>query len=437
MERSVGIMSHTLTQMDIHSSVSGQGDQKLTVSGSSERGIFYTFQLVLASFLWIIILAGSSFAQQPSRTHVVKAEGMGVIINNNNTLARDNAIEDALRKAVEQAVGIFVSSETMVESFQVLNDRIYTKMESYIENYRIISEVPMDNIYKIIIEATVTSGNLKKDLSDAGILMAIKQKPRVMLLMAEQNIGREHFRYWWGHHASEADLSITETVFMEKLNEENFKVIDHGAKSGTIKVHKAYRVASLDDNVAVSLGNQFDAEVVIVGKALAKYIGNVAGSSMKSCQANISARGVRTDNGSVIASGTAHGAAVHIDQVSAGSEALKKASSDLISQLMEQMVSVWGKETEGTTLVQMTINGISGYRDFLKLKNVMKKQVRGVEDIHQRSMTAGVAKLDIEVKGDGQSLADGLAMKNFENFSINITDVSPNYIELTIISKIR
>jgi len=397
--------------------------------------ILYIFKLVLACFFGIIILAGYSFAQQPSQSQVVKAEGMGAIINNNKTMARDNAIEDALRKAVEQAVGTLVSSETMVENFQILSDRIYTKTEGYIQNYRIISEVPMDNIYKVIIEATVTSGNLKEDLAAVGVLMARKHKPSVILLIAEQNIGREHFRYWWGHHVSEADLSITETVFMEKLEEKSFNVIDHAAKSGNMKVSKAYRVASLDNNVAVSLGNQYDAEVVIVGKAIAKYIGNVVGSSMKSCQANISARVVRTDNGAVVASGTAHGAAVHIDQITAGSEALKKAASDLISQLMEQIVSAWGKEVGGTTLVRMTINGISGYHDFLKLKNVLKKEVRGVKGIHQRSMTAGVAKLDVEVKGDGQSLADGLAVKDFENFSINITDVSQNYVELTIIYK--
>ncbi len=39
-------------------------------------------------------------------------------------IARDHAIKDDLRKAVEQAVGTFISSETVVENYEVLSDRI-------------------------------------------------------------------------------------------------------------------------------------------------------------------------------------------------------------------------------------------------------------------------------------------------------------------------
>jgi len=42
-------------------------------------------------------------------------------------IARDHAIKDALRKAVEQAVGTFIFSETVVENYEVLSDRIYSK----------------------------------------------------------------------------------------------------------------------------------------------------------------------------------------------------------------------------------------------------------------------------------------------------------------------
>ncbi|RJP57054.1 MAG: hypothetical protein C4549_05690, partial [Deltaproteobacteria bacterium] len=202
-----------------------------------------------------------------------------------------------------------------------------------------------------------------------------------------------------------------------------------------IKIGKPYQVANLDDNTAVSLGNQYDAEVVIVGKALAKYIGSVMGTSMKSVQANMSARAIRTDNGAIIASANTHGAAVHIDEVTGGSDALKKAASDLASKLMDQIINTWGKEVGGTTMVQMTINGISSYQDFVKFKNVLQEQVRGVKGVYQRSINAGVAKIDIDIKGDAQSLSDELTTKNFQGFSININSFTQNSIELTILYK--
>ncbi|MFA4910895.1 MAG: flagellar assembly protein T N-terminal domain-containing protein, partial [Desulfobacteria bacterium] len=110
---------------------------------------------VLLCFVIIFVVAKSVHGEQQLQLQVVKAEGMGAIVNNDKAIARDNAIEDALRKAVEQAVGTLVSSETMVENFQLLSDSIYTKTEGYIQKYKIISEAPAENIYKVNIEATV------------------------------------------------------------------------------------------------------------------------------------------------------------------------------------------------------------------------------------------------------------------------------------------
>ncbi len=42
-------------------------------------------------------------------------------------IARDHAIKCALRKVVEKAVGTFISSDTVVENYEVLSDRIYSK----------------------------------------------------------------------------------------------------------------------------------------------------------------------------------------------------------------------------------------------------------------------------------------------------------------------
>ncbi len=386
-------------------------------------------------FLVTVIFAGYAVAQQTLQSLVVSAEGMAAIRNNDKAMARDSAIEDALRKAVEQAVGTMVSSETRVENYQLLSDKIYTKTQGYIQNYRIISEASVEPIYKVTVQATVAMGDLKNDLSAIDLILARKHKPRVIFLIAEQNIGHEQYRYWWGNHASETDLSVTETVLVEKFREKGFNVVDHAAKAGNMSVSKDYRVMNLNDNTAVSLGNQYDADVVIVGKALAKYVGNVMNSSMKSCQANVTARAIRTDTGAFIASTSSHGAAVHIDEITAGTEALKKSTSDLASKLMDQILGTHRDEIGGTTLVQMTVNGISSYQDFLSLKNVLKGEVRGVKGVHQRSISAGVARIDLDIKGDAQSLADELATKSFQKFSIDITKMTQNAIELTILPK--
>ena len=48
----------------------------------------------------------------------VMVEGVSSIERGRKDIARDHAIKDALRKAVEQAVGTFISSKTVVENYE-------------------------------------------------------------------------------------------------------------------------------------------------------------------------------------------------------------------------------------------------------------------------------------------------------------------------------
>ncbi|MDY6855384.1 MAG: hypothetical protein SWO11_11870 [Thermodesulfobacteriota bacterium] len=392
-------------------------------------------KLIFICFLVIFSTISYSLAMKPVQLYPVNVVGIGAVVDDNKTIARGKALDDALRKAVVQAVGTFVSSETIVESHTLLSERIYAKSEGYIQNYKIISESLIEDIYKVNIEATVVLGSLKDDLSTIGLLMARKYKPRVIVMIAEQNIGQEHFSFWWDYHTSPANLSITETTLIEIFKERGFKIVDHGAKAKDIKIDKSYQVANLDDSMAIYIGEQYDAEVVIIGKAMAKRTEKTLDTSMKSCEANISARAIRTDNGAIIASENTKGIAAHINEFIAGSNALKKGASDLATKLMDQIIGTWEKELTGTTLVQMTISGISSYHDFIALKNTIKEEIRGIKGVYQRSIMAGIAKIDIDIKGDAQSLAQELTKKDFQSFSIDVDALTQNSIDITLYPK--
>ena len=367
-------------------------------------------------------------AQTDTSSKVIEADGAGVVINNDMALARDNAINDSLRKAVEQAVGTVISSETVVKNFEVINDSIYAKSQGYIQNYKILKENVSDSLYRVTIRATVSMGSIKDDLRALGFLMARKGMPRLMVLIAEQNVGQLHPSYSW----DSVDLSVAETVFQSNFLQDGFTFVDRGAVRGELKTITT-RGTDLNNKMAARLGQQVDAELVIVGKAFAKAAGNVAGTSMKSLQANITARAIRTDNGMVIASATEHGAAVHIDDITGGSEAIKKATEKLAENLKTQIIAKWQSEISSAGLVSLTVRQIKSYADFMKLKDALKEEVRGVKNVYIRKMENGMAQMDIEFAGSALSLADNLAVKKFTGFSLDVTAVGQNSLEMNMI----
>jgi len=381
-------------------------------------------------FTALILLSWSVgvFGQQ-----IITAEGVGVVIGEDRAIARDNAINDALRKAVEQAVGTMVSSETLVQNFQTLNDRIYTQTQGYIQNYKILSENPGPNLHQVTIQATVAMGDLQKDLQALGILLGQVGKPRIMILIAEQNIGKQYYQYWWAYpRAEQIDLTIAENTIIDRFREKGFDFVDHVAQSKDIKVAPAFQVADLNNQAAVTLGKQADAEVVIVGKALAKSAGSIAGTAMKSVQANISLRAIQTDNGRVLSSGSEHAAAVHIEEVTAGTEALKKASAKISDKMMDDIIKNFQKRVGGTTLVQLTVIGLSGHEDLRKFKNLLQGQVRGVERVYERSFSGNVAKMDVDIKGSAQSLSEEISQKSFREFVVKVISSTWNTIEINV-----
>jgi len=390
------------------------------------KKLFFAFFAVL--LFCVLSYPVEVFPQQEINTRIIEAEGAGVVINNDMALARDNAINDSLRKAVEQAVGTIISSETVVENFVVINDSIYSKSQGYIQNYRILKENVSDNLYRVKIRATVSLGSIKNDLQALGFLMARKGMPRIMVLIAEQNVGQIHPYYFW----DSIDLSICENVIQSNFLKDGFTFIDRASLEGKIK-GITLRGTDLSNSAAARLGGQVDAELVIVGKAFAKYAGNVAGTAMKSLQANVTARAIRTDNGMVIASASEHAAAVHIDDITGGTEAIKKAAEKLAESLKAQIIDKWQAETSSTSLIALTVRQIKSYSDFMRLKDVLKNEVRGVKNVYVRKMESGVARMDVEVEGSAMSLADKLAVKKFKGFSLDITSAGQNSLEMNIV----
>jgi len=347
----------------------------------------------------------------------VTARGQAAIVNNDKAMARDKAIEDALRRAVEQVVGTMVTSETKTRDFQLLEDNIYTHSKGYVESYKIVSEKVEDNVYIVDIQAEVSSGKIEGKLKAIGIAISRKGKPRVMFLIAEQNVGQETPSYWWGTTASVSDIGIVENTMINIFQKNGFTVIDRQAVSGKIKVKDAYRVASLTSDAAKSIANQTDAQIVIFGQAIAKSLGNQPiGTSPDSpkyptASANISVRALNTDNGEILATATGEHVYPHPSEISAGNNALKMAAEKVANQLIDGIMEKWNQELSGGQMVSIDITGIDDPSFLSEFKNFLTQQVRGVQGVQIRKFKKPDASLDIDYKGKGQDLGLELSGK--------------------------
>ena len=80
--------------------------------------------LVLALLVMLLMAGGTVLAKE------VTVTGFGT--------SKDDAVRDALRNAVEQAVGTLVDSQTLVKNLTLVSDEIYTKSQGFVRDFTVL-----------------------------------------------------------------------------------------------------------------------------------------------------------------------------------------------------------------------------------------------------------------------------------------------------------
>ena len=382
--------------------------------------------IILVAVLLILVIG--AFAQSKE----IKAKGYGTIHGDNKAAARDKAIEDAQRKAVEQAMGTMISSESVTKNFQLISDRILSLSSGYIEKYRVISEKEVDGEVEVEIAAIVGMSKLNDSVQAIKNLIRRMDRPKIMVLIAEQSIREEgqQLSEKRGGNAvlSSTSLGVAENVLIEFFRAKGFDFVDRQALAGQIEIADPLTLVNDKERIK-KIANLTDAQVVIFGQAQARTTGEVQG--IYSGQANISLRALKTDTGEIIAATNAHAAVPFVDPSTANTKALSEAAKKISQKLMDQILSQWQSESSGLRSICLVIKGVK-YADVKKLRSWLTKYVRGVKSVHQRYVKDGIAELDLDIQGSAQNLADELSEKKFQKKTIEVLGLLPNKVSIEL-----
>jgi len=361
----------------------------------------------------------------------VAATGMGSITGGDVAHAKDDAVEDALRNAIEQTLGTMIQAETLAQNFTVVEDNIYSKTQGYIQRYDIIKQGKSgDQMYEVTVRALVKVSQLKDDLDAISTLMRRKKMPRLMVMIDEKNVGETAT----ASHYLEADLNTAESELMNKFMEKGFRFVDAAVVKQNLSREKEAAILEGDVRQAAAVGRRSGAEVVLVGKALAKAIEVEAfGARIRSQQSTVTVRAIRTDTGDIIATGTEQGKFTHIDDVTGGTKAIQKACDALADALMSKILDRWSTDVNTGGTLTLRVNGVDDYGQLNQFKSSLKYYVRGITNVTQRDFSNGFATLELEMKGNSDDLAQRLSAAKMEGYKIKVTGVSEGGVTVQIV----
>lgn len=117
-----------------------------------------------------------SFGEGTDVTQVVETEGSAQISGGDLARARNEAVRDALQKAVAQMASRWLLLLESDKQSQKLNERIIDRAEGFIQDYRIVSERSGPDYYAVIVRATVFADSIRIELQGLDLIMQKQAK---------------------------------------------------------------------------------------------------------------------------------------------------------------------------------------------------------------------------------------------------------------------
>ncbi len=338
----------------------------------------------------------------PVFTPVISAEGDGIVSEGIGLGANDaEALLAAKRDAVEKGIGVILLSQTEIENFQLKRDQVITKTMGAIKSFEILEKsTEADGLISTRIEAVLSKSTMNEDLAAFQILLESMDKPKVMVLVKESNVGNDQ-------PTNRASENAIITFLKDPYG---FELIDPSvAQSIRSSEEKMAQIAG-DPSAAAAIGAQHGAEVIITGDGVGRVAEGLSHNlgGMKSVQADVTLRAINCTSGRIIATGIGHGAKVHISPNTAGTQALSQAAQKATKKLLDAIMKDWNDQINNGVPLAVSIKGVHSFRTKSDVIQTLQ-QIPGVAAIRERGWDSQsqILSADIQYKGN----ADGFCLK--------------------------
>jgi len=384
----------------------------------------------------ILIMGYTSnvYAKKLKGTISLNTVGTGMIDEENVDKAREKAIQNALATAVEITVGKILPPKLIISNFQLLNDRIYNPIQKFVRGFRVLAEAQSNEFYRVLVKSTISVDTILSNLSEIGVNAKKKSLPSILMFISEQNIHQEPYQ-WWRIKPLAPQFNPAESELTKSLKLKNYKIINRHALVRKLWARSEFQQDDLDINQTIQFAKTNNAIVVLIGNVKAFPSMGVFSSGMASIDAEIKVQAYQTQTGMLIAETFQTARSVKENEIISAKEAVTKAATRAADDLTTQIEAGLKKAAINASHVELFISGTKKLPYFVAFRKVLAQDIQGVSGTHLKELKTNTAKIVVDFAEGGEVLAKRLMMQSFDDFGLNMQQVSSGKIVLTLISK--
>ncbi|BBO83082.1 hypothetical protein DSCO28_36480 [Desulfosarcina ovata subsp. sediminis] len=356
-----------------------------------------TSRYLIISFLLTIlygITTPLAFAEEKINT--VTATGVAAIQGDNIQGARENAIQDALRQALEQGVETLMEADTTIINDDLL-EQIHTHAKGYFTGYNVLKEKQDANgLYRVKVRADVKTSELMSTLVQLGLVKQMMDYPRVMFIPHP------------GNALSDASKSA-EDIFIKIFSEKKFDIVD---PTQSKKLHgelaQLFKTGG-EETVAAKIGLEHHAEIVYL------YTLNTSDTQydgiMENVPVELRVRAIVTTTAQILAAEVKNITGVGQTPEMACIQGTQAATEKACQSLMTTTVSWWADYTANGLPYTITLKTPPKSMHQIIAFQEAIESIPGVMSLTERSSGGGITEMMVKYKYDSAQLKRNIVKK--------------------------
>lgn len=332
---------------------------------------------------------------------IVTVTGVSFFEKDRTAIAREKALAEAKRLAIEKAFGTKITSTTVVKNFEVLQDQIMSRSSGYLSKVDIVKEGPTNlGTYEVTIKAEVEIGSVVNDMDRFKKILSWQKNPRVSVKLEP------------GLHSSFIPSANKAASYLtSELIGNGFSVF--GSNGNKIQMGL---------NIGISLEVSTTSTVY-------------KGVSLPVNEISLTLNIYRAGDNEVIATSNAVKSVGGVNKLKALDKGLKYCLEVVWRDTKDQLIDLWEKELYNDRDIYLTLKAVSNHAEATHISNIFKADVKGVIGSKLISFNDGNAQYIVKYKGWPEYFVNEIQMTYFRKKYFNhiIENIAGNNV--TIVKK--
>ncbi|MGD8369911.1 MAG: hypothetical protein PVI19_00065 [Syntrophobacterales bacterium] len=381
---------------------------------------------ILLLCLLLSVFSFPALAQEMGPARPLVASGTTSMLEQDSPEARKLALDEALRAAVEEALGWLIPSERIVRFYPLLLNRVLTEPMEYVQDYQIIHEGVIFGLYRVSVQTTLYLDRLKQDLRRLGLLLSSSERPQVAILVAERTDPENSWHWWWQMPPAGHRQLVFSQALAQLISARALVPLDSNLLMENFPEDPIYQEPMLRDVQGAALARALGAQVAVLGQ-----VSHQPASDGAPAISNGSLRAVRADSGEILARVSA---SVQVQPSSEdpvtdyGFSALaERLAPHLVDGILAPFVVVSRTPSEAT----VQVIGVQSYGDLILIKEYLQS-APGVKEISQIQLSGDLGSFGLILAGDLRDLSNALSGYDFGSFSTSAELAGDNLVTVRI-----